>query len=139
VLTGGHGAQPRGRRSGVPCQARRVPPLIERDRSRHAGAGDLPVGVVDEGELALDGRQVRAQDAGEIEDLILDGSTLAPMSTREIIHVLNAGAHRFAATCQSCQRRVSAAWKICGYCGGSVGMETPPSLAIAARGQKRSR
>ena len=48
-------------------------------------------------------------------------------------------AHRFAATCQSCQRRVSATWKICGYCGGSVGMETPPSLAIAARGQKRSR
>jgi len=48
-------------------------------------------------------------------------------------------AHRFAATCQSCQRRVSATWKICGYCGGSVGMETPPSLAIAARGQKRTR
>lgn len=39
-----------------------------------------------------------AFDMLEIEDLILDGSTLAPMSTREIIQVLNAGAHRFGAT-----------------------------------------
>jgi hypothetical protein len=37
-------------------------------------------------------------DMLEIEDLMLDGSPVDPMSTREVIQVLNAGAHHLAET-----------------------------------------